>query len=53
MKDEENPSNYKDIRNNNYLINAYLHLIKIEFIHFIIPLIEVIMNIIQELNIIY
>ena len=34
--------------NNNYLINAYLHLIKIEFIHFVISFIEIIMNIMQE-----
>ena len=48
MKDEGNPSNYQDIKNNNYIINAYLHLIKIDFIHFIISLIEIIMNILQE-----
>ena len=48
MKDEENISKIQDIGNNNYLLNAYLHLIKIEFVHFFISLIEIIMNIMQE-----
>ena len=34
MKDEENISKIQDIGNNNYLLNAYLHLIKIEFCSF-------------------
>ena len=48
MKDEENISKIQDIGNNNYLLNAYLHLIRIEFVHFFISLIEIIMNIMQE-----
>jgi len=50
---EDDPKKYSSITNNNYLINAYQHLIKNKFVHFIFSLIEMLLNIFQELNIFF
>ena len=51
MNEEQDLKNYSSIRNDNYLVNAYKHLIKAKFVHFIFSLIENFLNIFQELNI--
>ena len=51
MNEEQDLKNYSSIRNDNYLVNAYKHLIKAKFVHFIFSLIEIFLNIFQELNI--
>ena len=51
MKDDEIPTKYNYLRNNNYLINAYKNIIKSNFVHFIVSLIEIILIILQELTI--
>ena len=51
MKDDDIPEKYFDLRNNNYLVNAYKHLLKAKIVHFIFSLIEIFLNIIQEMNI--
>ena len=51
MNDDNIPEKFSSIRDNNYLVNAYKYVIKVELTHFITALIETILNIIQELNI--
>ena len=51
MPDSEIKEIHKDIISNNYLSNCYRHLTRSKIIHFLIILIEVIFNIIQELDI--
>ena len=51
MKDDDIPEKYFDLRNNNYLVNAYKNLLKAKIVHFIFSLIEFFLNIIQEMNI--
>ena len=48
---DEVPKLYKDISNNNYLSNCYMHLTKIKEIHFLLLLIEILLNIFKELEI--
>ena len=48
---EDDQQKYLSVTNNNYLINAYQHIIKNKFVHFIFTLIEILLNIFQELNI--
>ena len=38
MKDDEIPKKYFNLKNNNYLVNAYKHLIKAKLVHFIFSL---------------
>ena len=51
MKDDEIPTKYNYLRNNNYLLNAYKNIIKSNFVHFVVSLIEMILIILQELTI--
>ena len=41
MKDDDIPEKYFDLRNNNYLVNAYKHLLKAKIVHFIFSLIRI------------
>ena len=45
------PEMYKEINSNNYLSNCYKHLIKVNGIHFIFILIEILLNIFQAIEI--
>ena len=49
VKDSEIPDSYFSLYNNNYLANCYNYLIRSKSVHFIISLIEALINIIQEL----
>ena len=49
IKDSEIPDSYFSLYNNNYLANCYNYLIRSKSVHFIISLIEALINIIQEL----
>ena len=51
MEDSEIHKKYYSLRNNNYLVNSYKHIIKSNIIHFIVTLIEILLNIFQELYI--
>ena len=51
MSDSDIKKIYKNISRNNYLSNCYRHLTKSKIIHFLLILIEVLLNLIQELDI--
>ena len=53
MSDLDNKNNHKKITSNNYLSNCYRHLTRSKIIHFLFLLIEMLLNIIQELDILY
>ena len=48
-KDSELPEAYFSLYNNNYLINSYKSLVRSKFIHFLVTLIEILLNIYTEL----
>ena len=50
-KNPEVPNSYYSLYYNNYLINSYRYLIRTKYIHFLVSLIEVLLNIIHELDI--
>ena len=51
MKGYKVPKRFYIIRNNNYLLNAYKHIIKAKLFHFIFAIVEILLNIFQEINI--
>ena len=51
MEENDNFEKYFNLINDNYLVNAYKHIIKSKFINFIFTLIEILINILQELSI--
>ena len=53
MSDSEIPDINKKITSNNYLSNCYKHLIREKIIHFLLIIIEILLNTIQELDIIF
>ena len=53
MSDFDIKNNNKSITSNNYLSNCYRHLTRSKIIHFFFLLIEMLLNIIQELDILY
>ena len=50
-KNPEVPNSYYSLYYNNYLVNSYKYLIRSQYVHFLISLIEILLNIIQELDI--
>ena len=53
MSDSEIPDINKKIASNNYLSNCYKYLIREKIIHFLLIIIEILLNTIQELDIIF
>ena len=51
MSDSDIKKIYKNISRSNYLSNCYRHLTESKIIHFLLILIEVLLNLIQELDI--
>ena len=50
-KNPEVPNSYYSLYYNDYLVNSYKCLIRSQYVHFLISLIEIILNIIHELDI--
>ena len=48
--DNDVPKIYKEINSDNYLLNSYKNITRVKEIHFILILIELLLNIIQELE---
>ena len=48
-KNSEIPNAYYSLYNNNYLANCYKYMIRVKSVHFIVTLIEILLNILQEL----
>ena len=53
MSDGEIPDIYAKVKSNHYLSNCYKYLIRSKIIHFLLILIEILLNTIQELDIIF